>query len=225
MSLAKDFRNAIRNEASIAREIVWPLFTTPVGLGDIGRLSRKTGFVLSKDASDLPVKVNAGAPSIPTSLEINHNLTVDGSVAVDGNAIVEGATVEVSAKLTFKSESSFYFFTPSYRQVQVKEGPEAFGNRVWDADPHRYKLFDHIVYRLFRAETGILIASSSAGVSLDLTETYTRLKGSVTGSFNITRQSGTVLRQDYRGDEDNQGVFAVDVLRWRPAGVVIVNPS
>lgn len=225
MSLAKDFRNAIRNEAAIAREIVWPLFTTPLGLGDIGRLNDQRGFVLSKDASDLPDKVVAGAPSLATSLEINHNLKINGSIAVDGNAIAEGAKVEVSATLTFESTSSFYFFTPAYRQVQVKEGPEAFGNRIWDADPHRYKLFDHVVYRLFRAETGILISSSSAGVSLDLTATYTRIEGSVTGSFNISRQTGTVLRQDYSGDEANQGVFAADVLRWRPAGVVIVDPS
>ncbi len=225
MSLAQDFRNAIRNEAAISREIVWPLFTTPVGLGDIGRLSPDRGFVLSKDAADLPAKVTAGAPSAPTSLEINHDLTIRGSIAVDGKAIAEGGQVEVSATLTFKSASGFYFFTPAYRQVQVVEGPEAFGNRVWDADPHRYKLFDHVVYRLFRAETAILIASSSAGVSLDLTATYTRLKGSVTGSFNISRQSGTVLRQDYSGDQANQGVFALDVLRWRPGGVVLVDPS
>lgn len=229
MSLANAFRNALVKRDGLAGTVVYLPFTQQCNIGDIGRVNGK-GWTFTHGHDSLPISVPKTVRSGISKLVVNSDCEVTGSLEADASALLEdGGKLSGSAKITFHKKTSMYFFVPAFYTEEVEMGPAEFGDKIWDAMPKRqYKLFDNCVYRTYRAQAGIFMATRSAGTSLTLNADYKNVAGKISGQFTVSNQTNDVVQSIYNPDDDpngKMGTFACDVFRWRAAGKVTVNPK
>ncbi len=207
------------------------LFSNDISIGDVGDISDGVIFTQKYSSSQLPIPVPKITKNPGEEFTHNFDCNLEGDVGLSGEAKLPEGGLTTDATITFNSSGSYYIYSPYMWTEIVSVGYGAFGEEIWKADPHKYKLLQQCVYQVFKVNSALLIYSQAEGVEVKVNAEYTESEaGNISGSFGVSGMSNSSGVIKYPADDSPfppilniPAVIGVSTLRWQAGGNVLDN--
>lgn len=206
MSVQKKWERVLHSRFGMGHAS-WPVFGSPMRIGDIGRLDGGL-FRRSQSAESIHLNLNAaGHRKGPgAALELSFGVTTTGTLKGAAHAGVPAGSIE----LCFDGSSSFWFYAAEFAVEEV-DAPETLGREVSEvlqASGRGLAPAERIVYRLVRVTSGTLLASQSH----EAHATVGLRAGLGRAVVEVRAQSESLLKTELSADGE-PAVIAYDLLR------------